>query len=170
MERWAAIAADGRVALWRHVVLEGGGHAVAEQVRRQLLARHRADRHRDRRRRGWRRRAFGGTGGCCGARAGEHSESGPAQREFGGDASAYGNAELRFFLTRFFFLLPGDLGAFGLADGGRVFRTGEQSDVWHSALGGGLWASFLGRTNTLSVSYARGREGSGFYFRSGLLY
>ena len=92
------------------------------------------------------------------------------EQRFGGDASAYGNAELRFFLTRFFFLLPGDLGAFGLADGGRVFRTGEQSDVWHSALGGGLWASFLGRTNTLSVSYARGREGGGFYFRSGLLY
>ena len=92
------------------------------------------------------------------------------EQRFGGDASAYGNAELRFFLTRFFFPLPGDLGAFGLADGGRVFRTGEQSDVWHSALGGGLWASFLGRTNTLSVSYARGREGGGFYFRSGLLY
>ena len=64
----------------------------------------------------------------------------------------------------------GDLGAFGLADGGRVFRAGEHSDVWHSALGGGLWASFLGRSNTLSVSYARGREGGGIYFRSGLLF
>jgi len=92
------------------------------------------------------------------------------EQRFAGDASMYGNAELRFFLTKFFFLLPGDLGAFGLADGGRVFRAGEQSNVWHSALGGGLWASFLGRNNTLSASYARGREGGGFYFRSGLLF
>lgn len=92
------------------------------------------------------------------------------EQRFAGDASLYGNAELRVFLTRFFFLLPGDLGAFGLADGGRVFRAGEHSDVWHSALGGGLWASFLGRSNTLSVSYARGREGGGIYFRSGLLF
>jgi hypothetical protein len=92
------------------------------------------------------------------------------EQRFAGDASAYGNAELRFSLTRFFFLLPGDLGAFGLADGGRVFRAGEQSDIWHSALGGGLWASFLGRTNTLSASYARSREGGGFYLRSGLLF
>jgi hypothetical protein len=92
------------------------------------------------------------------------------EQRFAGDASVYGNAELRFFLTKFFFLLPGDLGAFGLADGGRVFQNGERSDAWHSAFGGGLWAAFLGRTNTLSVSYARGKEGGGFYFRSGLLY
>jgi hypothetical protein len=92
------------------------------------------------------------------------------EQRFAGDASVYGNAELRFFLTKFFFLLPGDLGAFGLADVGRVYRDGERSNLWHSALGGGLWTSFLGRTNTLSASYARGREGSGFYFRSGLLF
>ena len=90
------------------------------------------------------------------------------QERFAGDASLYGNAELRFFLTRFFLLLPGDLGAFGLADAGRVYLSGESSDTWHTAFGGGLWVSFLGRANTLSVSMAHGREGNGFYFRSGM--
>ena len=92
------------------------------------------------------------------------------QERFAGDASLFGNAELRFFLTKFFLLLPGDLGAFGLADAGRVYVSGESSDAWHTAFGGGLWVSFLGRRNTLSVSIAHGREGSGFYFRSGMLF
>jgi len=90
------------------------------------------------------------------------------QERFAGDASIYGTAELRLFLTRFFLVLPGDLGAFGLADAGRVYVSGESSDTWHTAFGGGLWVSFLGRGNTLSVSMAHGREGNGFYFRSGM--
>jgi hypothetical protein len=92
------------------------------------------------------------------------------QERFAGDASLYGNAEVRFFLTKFFLLLPFDLGAFGLADAGRVYLSGESSDTWHSAFGGGLWVSFLGRGNTLSVSMAHGREGNGFYFRTGMLF
>jgi outer membrane protein assembly factor BamA len=92
------------------------------------------------------------------------------QQRFAGDASLYGNAELRLYLTRFFLLLPGDLGVFGLADAGRVYRAGEQSDSWHPGVGGGLWASFLGRANTMSVSFAHSREGNGVYFRSGLMY
>jgi hypothetical protein len=89
---------------------------------------------------------------------------------FAGDASLYGNAELRFFLTKFFLLLPGDFGAFGLADAGRVYLSQESSNTWHPAFGGGLWVSFLGRGNTLSVSVAHGREGNGFYFRSGMAF
>jgi len=91
-----------------------------------------------------------------------------AEQRFAGSASAYGNAELRFFLTKIFLLLPGELGAFGLADAGRVYASGDASDTWHSALGGGLWISFLDRANTFSVSWARGREGSGVYFRMGM--
>ena len=41
----------------------------------------------------------------------------PKQR-FAGDAALYGNAELRLFLTKFFLVLPGDFGVFGLADPG----------------------------------------------------
>jgi len=91
-------------------------------------------------------------------------------QRFAGDASLYGNAELRVFLSRIFLLLPADLGAFGLADAGRVFVGGESSDAWHTGFGGGLWISVLGHANTFSIAAARGREGGGIYFRSGLLF
>jgi hypothetical protein len=58
---------------------------------------------------------------------------------YAGDASAYGNAELRLGLGRATIVLPTDFGVFGLADVGRVFLEGENSDVWHSAFGGGIW-------------------------------
>jgi hypothetical protein len=106
---------------------------------------------------------------CSGARR-SSTLRGWRQERFAGDASLYGNAEIRFFLTKFFLLLPVDLGAFGLADAGRVYVSGESSDTWHSAFGGGLWVSFLGRGNTMSVSMAHGREGNGFYFRTGMLF
>jgi hypothetical protein len=56
------------------------------------------------------------------------------QNRYGGDAAVFGNAELRLRLTRFFVILPGDLGAFGLADVGRVFLDGETSTTWHRVL------------------------------------
>nr|NIM52039.1 hypothetical protein [Gemmatimonadales bacterium]NIN12787.1 hypothetical protein [Gemmatimonadales bacterium]NIN51012.1 hypothetical protein [Gemmatimonadales bacterium]NIP08476.1 hypothetical protein [Gemmatimonadales bacterium]NIR00912.1 hypothetical protein [Gemmatimonadales bacterium] len=47
------------------------------------------------------------------------------QNRFAGDASVYGNAELRLRLARIFLVLPGDFGVFGLGDVGRVFLDGE---------------------------------------------
>jgi hypothetical protein len=35
---------------------------------------------------------------------------------------------------------------------------------------GGIWVSFLHRSNTLSLAYARSPESSGFYLRAGFLY
>jgi hypothetical protein len=99
---------------------------------------------------------------------GSSTVRGFVDQRFAGSGSLYGNAEFRIFLTKFFFLLPGDLGAFGLADAGRVFQSGESSDVWHTGFGGGLWVSFLGRENTFSLSAAHGREGNGFYFGTGM--
>src|SRR5207245_2652103 len=40
------------------------------------------------------------------------------EHRFVGDAAVYGNVELRLSLTRFFILLPGELGGFGLGDAG----------------------------------------------------
>ena len=101
---------------------------------------------------------------------GSSTVRGWTEQRFAGDASLFGNAELRVFLTKVFLLLPADLGAFGLADGGRVYVAGEHSDAWHTGFGGGLWISFLGRANTFSIAAARSRESSGIYFRSGLLF
>jgi hypothetical protein len=87
-----------------------------------------------------------------------------------GDASAYGNAELRFRLSRVRVVLPATVGIFGLADAGRVFFEGESSDKWHYAAGGGLWFAFLDPANTFSVALARGEGRTGLYLRAGFMF
>jgi hypothetical protein len=93
-----------------------------------------------------------------------------ANQRFAGDASVFANAELRFPLTEFFFMLPGHLGLFGLADTGRVFVNGESSDRWHSAAGGGFWISALSPANALSIAIAGSREQTGVYIQAGFMF
>jgi hypothetical protein len=92
------------------------------------------------------------------------------QHRFGGDGALYGNAELRLRLTRFFVILPGELGVLGLADAGRVFLAGESSDTWHTAFGGGLWISVLGPGNVLSAALASSDERTALYLGLGMAY
>jgi hypothetical protein len=89
------------------------------------------------------------------------------QNRYAGEASVYGGSELRLFLTRFHFLAPADFGVLGLADVGRVFLDGEDSDRWHAAGGGGIWASFLDRSYMVSLSLAKSAERTAVYFRVG---
>lgn len=86
---------------------------------------------------------------------------------YAGDASAYGNAELRLSLFRSLLILPADVGVFGLADVGRVFLEGESSDTWHSAVGGGVSLGFIDRANTLSLAVASSEERTGLYIQAG---
>ena len=92
------------------------------------------------------------------------------EQRYAGDAAVYGNAELRVRLGRFFVVLPGDFGVFGIADVGRVYLEGESSDTWHSGVGGGIWFAFLDRANTLSASLVKGDDRTGFYLRAGFGY
>lgn len=80
-----------------------------------------------------------------------------------------GNAELRLLRFRFSFLAPDEFGVFGLGDVGRVYLSGEISDRWHAAAGGGIWVSFLHRSNPVSLAYARSPESTGLYLRAGFL-
>jgi hypothetical protein len=89
------------------------------------------------------------------------------ENRYAGDASAYGTAELRLRLGRMTLLVPSDVGVFGLADAGRVWLEGETSDVWHEAVGGGIWIGFLSRANTLSVALAASDERTGVYVQAG---
>jgi hypothetical protein len=101
---------------------------------------------------------------------GRSSMRGYSEQRFAGDASAVGSAELRLLLGRYFFILPGDLGVFALADAGRVWLDGERSRRWHAAAGGGAWFAWLDRGNTLSAAVARGDEGLGVYVQAGFGY
>jgi hypothetical protein len=89
------------------------------------------------------------------------------ENRFAGDASAYGTAELRVRLGRTNILVPTDVGVFGLADAGRVWLEGESSNVWHEALGGGVWLGFLGPANTISIALAASDERTRVYVQAG---
>jgi hypothetical protein len=88
---------------------------------------------------------------------------------FAGEASVFGNAELRLSLFPVQILLPGHVGVFGAADAGRVYLADDPADAdeWHTALGGGLWISFLNRKQTLSVAVMDGDDLTGVYARAG---
>ncbi len=87
-----------------------------------------------------------------------------------GDYSAWGNAELRLSFGRAKVVLPAEVGIFGLADAGRVWLDGEESDEWHEAFGGGLWLAFLSRESTLTAAVARGEGRTAVYVRAGFAY
>jgi len=59
---------------------------------------------------------------------------------------------------------------FGLGDAGRVYLSGETSDRWHAAAGGGIWLSFLSPANTVSVAAAHSVEGTRYYARAGFAF
>lgn len=92
------------------------------------------------------------------------------EQRFAGDASAYGNAELRLHVARVPIVVPADVGIFGLADVGRVYLDGETSDEWHSSFGGGISLGFLSRINTITVAVAKSDEKTGLYLRAGFLF
>jgi hypothetical protein len=86
---------------------------------------------------------------------------------FIGDSAAYGSAELRLYVSRFFLALPGEWGLFGFGDTGRVWLEGESSDKWHSSWGGGIWLGLLARSNAVALSWAKSDERTAFYIRAG---
>ena len=94
------------------------------------------------------------------------------EQRFAGDASVYGNAELRLFVSKLRILVPGRFGVFGLGDIGRVFYDEDPhgADTWHTGVGGGIWMSFIKRRHTLSVAVASGDETTGLYVRAGFLF
>ena len=95
---------------------------------------------------------------------------GKAQNRFGGDASAFGNAELRIRIARVFLVLPSEFGILGLADAGRVFLTGESSDTWHTAFGGGIWLAPVSTASTIHVAVARSDTKTGLYIGAGFAF
>jgi hypothetical protein len=102
--------------------------------------------------------------------SGASTNRGFRTRRFAGDASVYGNTDLRIVLFRPKIIVPGDFGIQGFADVGRVFVDDENSDDWHPSGGGGIWFSPLVRTNTISLSVADSPEETLAYFRFGFHY
>jgi hypothetical protein len=99
---------------------------------------------------------------------GETTVRGYAEQRFAGRSGAYGNAELRL---RVAFLGAGDIGVLGLADAGRVWVSGESSDRWHAAAGGGVWFAWRHRRDSIvSLVLARSPERTALYVRAGFMF
>jgi hypothetical protein len=86
---------------------------------------------------------------------------------FAGDAAAYAGADLRLLITRFAQPVPGELGVLGLADAGRVWLSGENSDQWHHSWGGGIWTSLIDPSAVFAATVARGAERTALYLTLG---
>lgn len=116
--------------------------------------------------------AFLGGPGRVGLGQGEGPVRGLHKNRFAGDASLYGNAELRLAVARINLVVPGEFGLFGAADVGRVFHAGDPDDAddWHNGNGGGIWLSWLERRATVSVAVMKGRDITGVYFRAGHMF
>jgi outer membrane protein assembly factor BamA len=101
---------------------------------------------------------------------GSTSLRGLREQRFAGDAAVLGSAELRVHLVRLLFVVPTDIGVFGLTDAGRVFDDGESSGEWHASWGGGIWLAPLRRSSTLQLSIARSAERTAFYMGLGFAF
>jgi hypothetical protein len=101
---------------------------------------------------------------------GSQTLRGWAEQRFAGRSALYGTAEARIFLTRFRLFVPGEMGILGLFDVGRVYASTDDSNRWHTGVGGGVWATPIWREHTLSIAVARGKEETGFYLRTGFLF
>ena len=111
----------------------------------------------------------GGLGGY-GLLAGDDPVRGLPHHRYAGDASVYGGADLRIYISRFRLILPGTWGLLGFGDVGRVYLDGEDSNQWHHGYGGGLWFAWLDRANTISATYGRSEKRNAFYVRAGFAF
>ncbi|ASQ90632.1 hypothetical protein CHL67_06570 [Prosthecochloris sp. GSB1] len=107
---------------------------------------------------------------------GSRSVRGFDKQRFAGDASLYGNSELRLYAGSFKFLVPVMFGPLAFIETGRVFYDGEDSDRWHTGYGGGLWFAFIEPRYVLSVSAGKGIDSGrltddmGIYLRTGFTF
>lgn len=91
------------------------------------------------------------------------------RQRFAGDASMYGNAELRVPVAQFPLILPLDVGLIGFADAGRVYVDGNSPGGWHTAAGGGFWVGLLNPGTNFNIlftnkSYRRITTSIGFAY------
>ena len=92
------------------------------------------------------------------------------EQRFAGRSSVSGSAEVRVHLGQVKLIAPSEIGVLGFVDAGRVMSGGDNSNAFHTGVGGGIWVAPLVRRHTISFSVARGRERTAFYVRSGFAF
>ncbi|MCW9094737.1 MAG: BamA/TamA family outer membrane protein [Ignavibacteriaceae bacterium] len=89
---------------------------------------------------------------------------------FVGDYALLGSIELRYYLTKVYFLVPFKLGMNLFTDTGRVFYEDEESSKWHTSFGGGLWFSINEKAINFSLNLAKSPETLRFYISIGQMF
>ncbi len=90
------------------------------------------------------------------------------KNRFSGDASLFGQIELRMYLGYLKFIFNNKIGCNLFAETGRVFAHSEISTKWHPSYGGGFWVSYLQNAIILSTYLAFSEEGTKFSFGFGI--
>jgi hypothetical protein len=89
-------------------------------------------------------------------------------RRFIGDSSLFGSLSLRGWLGHLPLpLIPVRVGLVAFGDAGRVWLAGEESDTWHTSLGGGLLVQPLSAPVTVHVVAGHSNEGTRYHFGLG---
>ncbi len=92
---------------------------------------------------------------------GQENLLGYRQYRFAGQHMLYNNLELRLKLADFAsYILPGQMGFTGFFDVGRVWVNNEDSDRWHSGVGGGL---YFAPAKLAVIQIVAGYSGEGWY-------
>ena len=86
---------------------------------------------------------------------------------FSGDASVFGQVEMRMYLGYLKFIFNNKTGLNLFAETGRVFAHNETSEKWHPSYGGGFWVSYLQNELILSSYIAFSGESLNFNFGFG---
>lgn len=98
---------------------------------------------------------------------GSNSLRGFNRYRFGGDASLFGQGELRMKIGTINFIIPGELGFSFFGETGRVFLKGQNSKKWHFSYGGGVWMSYLARMFNAGFDVGHSKDGFKFYLTTG---
>lgn len=98
---------------------------------------------------------------------GMNSLRGFGRERFQGDASFFGQSELRIKVAPINLFLPSVFGISGISDIGRVFYSGEDSEQWHSTYGGGAWLE-VEKAFVLNFLAAFSPEVTRYYFTFGI--
>lgn len=88
---------------------------------------------------------------------------GYSRERFAGNASLFGQFELRFLIKEFEIILKEKFGMSLFSEAGRVFSESGESKKWHPSYGFGFWSSVIQRKINLSVIFAFSPEGMNMY-------
>lgn len=99
---------------------------------------------------------------------GPESIRGYNQDRFSGDASVFGQAELRLFITEVKLILKSRFGINIFAETGRVFTENDDSDKWHPSYGFGIWFSYFNSQIVPAAYVAFSPERTTFAFGLGM--